>query len=267
MVAIPEGSVTLGLVRDQDVGWDNEFDAHVVQVPAFEIDRFKVTNADYLRFVGAGGYEDQEFWSPAGWDWIRSQGIMHPAFWKPAPEGWRYRTMFDEIPLPPHWPVYVSHAEARAYAKWSGKRLPTEAEWQRACFGNSNGGERTFPWGEERPGPMHGYFDFARWDPSPVNAFPLGASAFGLKGMVANGWEWTSSRFDPFAGFRPFSFYAGYSANFFDGRHYVMKGGSTRTAECMLRRSFRNWFQPHYPYVYAGFRCSRGSTTLSAKEI
>ena len=104
---------------------------------------------------------------------------------------------------------------------------------------------------------MHGYFDFARWDPSPVNAFPASESAFGVQGALANGWEWTSTVFAPFDGFRPFPLYEGYSNNFFDGLHYVLKGGSPRTDQCMLRRSFRNWFQPQYQYVYAGFRCAR----------
>ncbi len=158
---------------------------------------------------------------------------------------WRYRGMFHEIPLPLNWPVYVSHAEASAYARWAGKRLPTEAEWHRAAHGIS-----------EAPGPRHGYFDLARWDPAPVNAFPDSRSKFGVEGLSANGWEWTSSLFEPFPGFQPFPFYEGYSANFFDGQHYVMKGGSTRTERSMLRRSFRNWFQPHYQYVYAGFRCA-----------
>jgi formylglycine-generating enzyme required for sulfatase activity len=166
--------------------------------------------------------------------------------------------MFDEMPLPLSWPVYVSHAEAAAYGRWAGKRLPTEAEWQRAAYGSIGGAERGYPWGSETPGPEHGYFDFERWDPAPVDAFPRGRSAFGLDGLLANGWEWTASPFAPYAGFKPFPFYEGYSANFFDGKHYVMKGGSPRTDRSMLRRSFRNWFQPHYPYVYAGFRCTGG---------
>jgi ergothioneine biosynthesis protein EgtB len=247
-------------LRQQDresFGWDNEYEAHAAGVPSFAIDRFKVTNGEYLRFLAADGYQDPNVWTPQDWDWIRREGITHPAFWRPSERGWQYRTMFDEIPLPLHWPVYVSHAEANAYARWSGKRLPTEEEWQRACTGTSVGIERQYPWGDQSPGPSVGYFDFARWDPWPVNAFPQGASAFGVEGMMSNGWEWTSSLFEPFPGFQPFAFYPGYSANFFDKQHYVMKGGSTRTAACMLRRSFRNWFQPHYPYVYAGFRCAR----------
>jgi formylglycine-generating enzyme required for sulfatase activity len=208
--------------------------------------------------MGAGGYQDRSLWTAADWDWKTAQSLSHPAFWSPSNGGWHLRIMFDEIPLPLSWPVYVSHAEAAAYARWAGKRLPAEAEWQRAAYGSISGTEPSYPWGSERPGPEHGYFDFERWDPAPVDAFPRGRSAFGLDGLLANGWEWTASVFAPYEGFQPFPFYEGYSANFFDGQHYVMKGGSPRTDRSMLRRSFRNWFQPHYPYVYAGFRCVGG---------
>ena len=256
-VGIPAGSVTLGRERGSGFGWDNEFEAQQIDVAAFAIDRYKVTNGDYLQFLEAGGYRDASLWTPAAFRWINEAKIEHPVFWLPAGSKWSYRTMFDEIPLPLNWPVYVSHAEACAYAEWCGGRLPTEPEWHRAAFGTANGEEREFPWGDDSPGPQHGYFEFSRWDPAPVNAFPRGRSAFGLDGLLANGWEWTASPFAPLPGFAAHDSYPGYSANFFDGRHYVLKGGSSRTAACMLRRSFRNWFQPHYQYVYAGFRCVR----------
>jgi formylglycine-generating enzyme required for sulfatase activity len=186
--------------------------------------------------------------------WKESAGITHPQFWVRRGAEWRCRTMFAEIPLPPDWPAFVSHAEASAFARWSSKALPSEAQFHRAAYGTPTGTERAFPWGSDAPAARHGNFDFARWDPAPVNAHPAGASAFGVEGLLGNGWEWTSTVFAPFDGFERFSFYPGYSADFFDGKHFVMKGGSMRTAACMLRRSFRNWFQGHYPYVYAGFR-------------
>jgi formylglycine-generating enzyme required for sulfatase activity len=163
--------------------------------------------------------------------------------------------MFAEIPLPMDWPVYVSHDEASAYAKWAGKELPSEAEWHRAALGSRGGSERAYPWGSDAPLARHGNFDFERWEPVPTGSYAAGRSDFGVFDLMGNGWEWTRTPFAPFAGFEQFSFYPGYSANFFDGQHFVMKGGSPRTAACMLRRSFRNWFQPHYPYVYAKFRC------------
>jgi ergothioneine biosynthesis protein EgtB len=257
-VNVPRGTGTLGQAPGAAFGWDNEFDAHAVDVPAFAIDRHKVTNAEYLYFMECGGYTDRKLWSDADWRWKEAANIEHPVFWKRNGGDWRYRTMFDEIALPMKWPVYVSHAEASAYARWAGARLPSEAEWHRAAYGSPDGPERQYPWGDDAPGPRHGYFDFTRWDPSPVNAFPCARSAYGVEGLLANGWEWTRTLFAPFEGFAPRPYYPGYSENFFDGKHYVLKGGSARTGACMLRRTFRNWFQAHYQYVYAGFRCVRG---------
>ncbi|HTZ82104.1 MAG TPA: SUMF1/EgtB/PvdO family nonheme iron enzyme [Candidatus Acidoferrales bacterium] len=256
MIPIPAGPVTLGLRRNVGAfGWDNEFEAHRIDVPAFEIDRYMVRNGEFLKFMQAGGYNAREFWSEDDWNWKSSQNINHPVFWKNSGDAWLYTTMFDEIPLPMDWPVYVSHAEAAAYARWRGKALPSEQQWQRAGYGSVSAAEKNYPWGGETPQPKFGNFDFSSWDPAPVNVHPQGRSEFGVEGMLGNGWEWTSSVFAPFPGFEPFPFYRGYSADFFDGKHFVMKGGSARTAACMLRSTFRNWFQAHYQYVYAGFRC------------
>jgi iron(II)-dependent oxidoreductase len=256
MIEIPAGVTTLGLSRgDESFGWDNEYEAHRALVPRFEIDRYQVTNRQYRDFMQVGGYETREFWRDEDWSWKTAQGISHPVFWRKAGSGWLYSRMFDEIALPLQWPVYVSHAEALAYARWAGKQLPTEEEWQRAAYGSPDGVERRYPWGHQTSVSSLGNFDLHSWDPAPVNAFHLGASAFGVEGMLGNGWEWTSSVLAPFEGFSPFPFYRGYSADFFDGKHFVMKGGSARTAACMLRPTFRNWFQAHYQYVYSGFRC------------
>jgi iron(II)-dependent oxidoreductase len=257
MVEIPAGTATLGRPTENPgpFGWDNEFQELRIEVPSFTMDSHNVTNLDYLRFVQEGGYADRTLWSDAGWEWINSSARRHPAFWVPRGNSWAYRTMFHEIPLPPDWPVFVSHEEASAYARWAGKELPSEAEWHRAACGTRAGAERAHPWGSESASSRHGNFDFQRWDPSPVGAYPNGSSDFGVADLAGNGWEWTRTPFAPLPGFEPFSFYPGYSADFFDGKHFVMKGGSPRTAACMLRRSFRNWFQPRYPYVYATFRC------------
>jgi ergothioneine biosynthesis protein EgtB len=258
LLEIPGGKVTLGLERrtGNEFGWDNELDPHDVDVEEFAIESGNVTNRDFLRFVQAGGYENHSLWSEEAWDWKEKEGVEHPAFWKRDGNLWMYSAMFGEIRLPLDWPVYVSHAEATAYAKWLGRELPSEAQFHRAAYGTrESGNERSYPWGEDAPSARHGNFNFKQWDPSPAGAHPEGASAFGVHDLVGNGWEWTRTQFAPFPGFAPMPFYPGYSANFFDGKHYVMKGGSPRTASCMLRRSFRNWFQPHYPYVYATFRC------------
>ncbi len=258
MISIPAGVATLGLAREgEDFGWDNEYETHTVAVPAFEIDRYKVTNRQYLEFMAAGGYETQAFWKDDDWNWKASHNISHPLFWEQEGKNWLWRTMSHHVPLPLDWPVYVSQAEASAYARWTRKALPTEAEWQRAAHATGDASTRTYPWGNKEPDAALGNFDFQRWDPTAVNAFPEGQSAFGVHDMLGNGWEWTSTVFGPFPGFEPFPFYLGYSADFFDGKHFVMKGGSSRTAACMMRTTFRNWFQAHYQYVYAGFRCVR----------
>ena len=258
LVEVLAGRATLGLRREHgdEFGWDNELDPHEAFVPEFAIDNYNVTNRDYLLFMQAGGYANESLWSDEAWAWKKKERIEHPTFWQRSGNLWTYRTMFGDVQLPLDWPVYVSHAEATAYAKWLGRKLPTEEQFHRAAFGTSDERvERNYPWGNEAPSERYGNFDFAHWDPSPVGSYPRGASAFGVHDIVGNGWEWTRTEFGPFPGFSPMPFYPGYSANFFDGKHYVMKGGSPRTAACMLRRSFRNWFQPHYPYVYATFRC------------
>jgi ergothioneine biosynthesis protein EgtB len=257
LVEIPAGPTTLGLERAKEphLGWDNEYEAHEVEVDAFAIERHDVTNADFLAFVAAGGYRERSLWSVDDWEWLRASGREHPPFWVLRTGEWRYRAMFGEVPLGASWPVYVSYAEAAAYAAWRGLSLPTEAQLQRATYGTREGDERAHPWGDAAPSARHGVFDFRLWDPVPVGAHPAGDSAFGVADLVGNGWEWTKTPFAPFPGFQPLPFYAGYSADFFDGRHFVLKGGSSRTDTSLLRRSFRNWFQPHYPHAYATFRC------------
>jgi iron(II)-dependent oxidoreductase len=264
-VNIPAGFATLGKSRHDSsgFGWDNEFGVERVEVPSFSIGVYPVTNGEYLKFVRAGGYQTAFYWTPENWAWVETEGIEHPHFWTPKSDAspaqshaqWHLRTMFGAMPLPPSWPVYVTHAEASAFARWSGKKLPTEAHWHRAAYGAPDGIEREYPWGQASPSPRHGNFHHERWDPTAVDAYPAGASAFGVFDLMGNGWEWTSTPFGPLPGFEAFSFYPGYSANFFDGKHFVMKGGSPRTDVSMLRRTFRNWFQPHYPHVYATFRC------------
>ncbi|HZZ13542.1 MAG TPA: SUMF1/EgtB/PvdO family nonheme iron enzyme [Paraburkholderia sp.] len=253
MVDVPAGATVLGMARESGrFGWDNEFGELRVDVPAFKIDRYMVTNGAFREFIGAGGYQEPKWWSEKDWAWKEAEQIEHPAGWSQRDrieDAWTLRTMFDEIPLPLDWPAYVSHAEASAYARWAGKSLPSEAQWQRAAHGAPQAGS--------------GNFDFRSWNPQSVDAHPDNVSAFGVEGQFGNGWEWTSTLFDALPGFEAFPFYEGYSANFFDGQHYVIKGGSARTAQCMIRPAFRNWFQPRYQYVYAGFRCVENAVTVA----
>jgi len=264
-VEIPGGTASLGVNRAEAVfGWDNEFPRFREEVDAFLMQRGNVTNAQFLEFVDAGGYADARWWRAEDWQWIQSAAVSHPLVWERIDGAWWWRGMFEMVSLPLSWPVYVSHTEAAAYARWRDARgpgvpginirLPTEAEYQRAAFG-SPGGERPHPWGVAAPSAEHGTFDFSSWDPHPVATHPAGGSAWGVDDLVGNGWEWTSTPFAPFPGFRPMASYPGYSADFFDGQHIVMKGASPVTASELLRPTFRNWFRPRYPYVYATFRC------------
>ena len=232
---IPAGEAIVGKLQDGSFGWDNEYEQVRQNVPAFRIQRFSVTNAEYVRFV--------------------EQGAAMPHFWVRRGDDIYYRGMFEQFLLRLDWPAYVTQVEAEAYAKWIGKRLPSEEQFDRAAYGGVSAEDRQYPWGNARPSYERGNFDFKQWDPESVYATREGDSAFGVSQMVGNGWEWTSTVFGPLPGFKPRPTYPGYSANFFDGEHYVMKGGSQRTAARLLRRSFRNWFRRDYPYTYAKFRC------------
>jgi gamma-glutamyl hercynylcysteine S-oxide synthase len=236
-VVIPAGTVTIGADRDT-FGWDNEFPSHRVEVDAFEIDRYSVTNGDYLAFMNA-------------------EGVKPPHFWLERDGAWYWRGMFSLIPLPLDWPVYVTQDEATAYASWRGARVMSEAEYHRAAFGTPSGEERMYPWGDEPPDATRGNFGFTSWDPVAAGCYPAGASAWGVHDLVGNGWEWTSTNFAGFPGFEPMPSYPVYSSDFFDGEHFVMKGASPATSPQLIRRSFRNWFRGNYPYVYAKFRCVR----------
>lgn len=219
---IAGGSATLGTAASV-FGWDNEFPQHHVDVDDFEIDRFNVTNGEYLAYVEATGSNAPHFWTRAG-------------------DRWFWRGMFGLVPLPLDWPVYVTHDEATAFARWKGARLPSEAEWHRAAEG--------IDWGTPK-----GNVDFRSWNPVPVGCGER--SAHGVFDLASNGWEWTSTTFAGFDGFRPMRTYPAYSADFFDGRHFVLKGASPVTPRELVRPAFRNWFRPNYPWVFATFRCVR----------
>jgi len=255
MVEVPTGSTTLGARRDEiPFGWDNEFEKIEVDVPAFRVARYSVTNGEFLEFVDAGGYDDESLWRPEDFDAIRKEDVRHPPFWIERDGEWHWLGMYEAIPLPESWPVWATWAEATAFAKWKGARLMSEAEYHRAAFGTPSGHERSFPWGEDPPDTSRGNLGGGRYEPMPVGSYPAGVSAWGIYDLVGNGWEWTSSEFAPFAGFAEMASYPPYSSDFFDGKHFVMKGASPATSVHLVRRSFRNWFRPTYPYMYAKFR-------------
>lgn len=235
-IAIPPGRVTLGSrVEDIAFGWDNEFSAMTVDVAAFELESFPVTNGQYLRF-------------------IEREVAAAPISWVQTERGWMQRTMRGLVPLQTEWPAYVSLDAAQTYARAYGARVMTEPEFHRAAFGDPSGRERTMPWGSAAADGNHGNFGFRRYDPEPVGLSPAGASAWGVFELVGNGWEWTSSDFSPLPGFSPMASYPEYSADFFDGKHAVIKGASPVTSTALLRPSLRNWFRRDYPYAYTKFR-------------
>jgi ergothioneine biosynthesis protein EgtB len=254
-ITVPAGRASLGVESDDvEFSWDNERPRSSAMVEEFTIDAHNVTNEAFLAFVEAGGYRNHEYWTDEDFGWLVEHRIERPLFWEDHGGQLMWRGMFELIALPMSWPVYVSHAEASAFARWRGRRLPTEAEFQRAAYGAPAGEDRRFPWGSADADATRGVFDFETWDPAPAGSRPAGVSAWAIHDLVGNGWEWTSTVFAPFEGFTALPSYPEYSADFFDGEHFVMKGASPATARELIRPSFRNWFRARYPYVYAAFR-------------
>jgi gamma-glutamyl hercynylcysteine S-oxide synthase len=252
-VRVPAGTFPLG-AGDSGFAYDNERPRHEVSVAAFEIDRVPVTNGAYREFVDAGGYQRRELWSPAGWDWRSAIGAERPLYW--AADG-RERS-FDRIePLDEALPVmHVSWYEADAYARWRGKRLPTEAEWEKAASWDAETGDkRRYPWGDDRPSRAYANLDQMAFGPAPAGAHPEGGAPCGALGMVGDAWEWTSGDFGPYPGFRAFP-YREYSEVFFGGGYKVLRGGSWATRPHAIRNTFRNWDLPQRRQIHAGFRCA-----------
>jgi iron(II)-dependent oxidoreductase len=254
-VFISGGPVSLG--SDEAWAYDNERPVHTVDVAPFFLDAHPVTNGDYLVFVEAGGYEDPRWWHPKGWEFIQAEKLGHPLFWLPQGQHVWLRRRFGWVePLPKDEPVqHVCWYEADAYARWAGKRLPTEAEWEKAAVG-SDGTPREYPWGHAAPTAAHANLGGDTWGPAPVGAFPEGRSANGVWGLLGDVWEWTASDFGGYAGFRAFP-YREYSEVFFGSDYKVLRGGAWASAPVAVRNSFRNWDYPIRRQIFAGFRCAR----------
>jgi iron(II)-dependent oxidoreductase len=255
MVSVPTGAFLMGAAWDS-FAYDNERPAHEVAVPAFRIARAPVTNGEFARFIAEGGYERREFWGEEGWQFREKEGWRSPLYWRrDAGGGWIERRMFAETPLAEDHPVTgVSWYEAEAYANFAGKRLPTEAEWEKAAsWDEARGAKRRFAWGDEEPDALRCNFGGHAWGTTPAAALPAGASPYGCLDMTGNVWEWTSTPFEGFQGFEPFP-YPEYSEVWFDGDHRVLKGGSWATSPSVLRTSFRNFFRRHFRIAFAGLR-------------
>ncbi len=255
-VRVPAGPFVLGT---DDVAWalDNERPAHVVDLDAFWIDAAPVSNGQFLEFMDAGGYADRRWWTDDGWAWRTGDAVDHPGFWRREAAGTWTRLRFGwEEDLPLDEPVqHVCWYEADAYARWTGRRLPTEAEWEKAASWGADGHKRRYPWGDEEPGPAHANLDQRHFRPAPIGAYPAGAAG-GCHHLLGDVWEWTSSDFEAYPGFRAHP-YREYSEVFFGSGYKVLRGGSWATNARATRTTFRNWDHPIRRQIFAGFRCAR----------
>ncbi|MDX1660594.1 MAG: ergothioneine biosynthesis protein EgtB [Gemmatimonadota bacterium] len=256
-VLVPAGPYPLGAERNP-AAYDNERPAHWIELDAFWIDAAPVTNGDFLDFVEAGGYEREELWSEAGREWLADTAVGHPFGWRRTDEGWIEESFGRVEPLVPARPViHVSWFEADAYARWDGKRLPTEAEWEKAAAWDPElSVARPWPWGVDPPDPERANLDARTFAPAPVGAYPEGRSFYGCHQMVGDVWEWTSSAFLPYPGFEAFP-YPEYSEVHFGDDYRVLRGGSWATSALVARTTFRNWDWPKRRQIFAGFRCAR----------
>ncbi|MFC4947634.1 ergothioneine biosynthesis protein EgtB [Pseudonocardia sp. GCM10023141] len=264
-VLVPGGGFTMG-TDTEPWALDNERPAHTTHVDAFWIDTAPVTNGAYAEFVAAGGYDDRRWWSDAGWRHRTEAGLTAPQFWERdgggSTGGTWHRSRFGHVePLMLDEPVvHVCAHEADAYARWAGKRLPTEQEWEKAArFDPASGRSRRYPWGEEEPTPAHANLGQRHLQPAPVGAYPLGASALGVEQLMGDVWEWTSSGWHPYPGFEVFP-YPEYSQVFFGGDYRVLRGGSFGTDPSAVRATFRNWDHPIRRQIFSGFRLARDAS-------
>jgi ergothioneine biosynthesis protein EgtB len=258
MVRVPSGSFVMG--RDRLDDWyDNEVPAHRVSIDDFLIDITPVTNAQFLSFIAAGGYDSPTWWSADGWTWRCAHAIHAPRYWQRDDAGWCTTGFFGDGVLRPDHPVMcISWYEADAYARWAGKRLPTEAEWEKAAAWDAHtGAARSYAWGEEPPDASRCNSERAFGTTTSVGRFDA-RSPSGCCDMNGNVWEWTATPFAPFPDFAPYP-YDGYSQPYFDGQHLVLRGGSWATSGSIVRNTFRNWYAPATRAVFAGFRCARNA--------
>ena len=252
-VLVPGGEFTLGVdPADEPFSLDNERPAHTVEIGPYWLGRLPVSNRQWQEFIADGGYDEPRWWSQRGWSHRREAGLQRPQFW--TAQGTRIRFGVEED-VPPDEPVqHVCYFEAEAYAAWAGARLPTEAEWEKACaWDPERRARRTWPWGSLAPTPDRANLGGRALRPAPLGAYPAGASAYGAEQMIGDVWEWTSSDFLPWPGFAPM-IYRQYSEPFFGGDYKVLRGGSWAVASSAIRPSFRNWDHPIRRQIFTGLR-------------
>jgi iron(II)-dependent oxidoreductase len=255
-VLVPGGPFTMGTSAEP---WalDNERPGHTVDVAPFFLDTVPVTNAAYSEFIAAGGYDDPRWWTPAGWEHRQRAGLVAPQFW--SWDGQWVRTRFGVTePVPPAEPVlHVCWYEADAYARWAGRRLPTEAEWEKAArFDPATGRSRRYSWGDAAPRDDQANLGQRHLQPAPAGSYPQGAAPCGARQLIGDVWEWTSSDFLPYSGFSAWP-YREYSEVFFGGEYKVLRGGSFAVDQVVCRGTFRNWDYPVRRQIFSGFRTAR----------
>ncbi|MFJ5259900.1 ergothioneine biosynthesis protein EgtB [Streptomyces sp. NPDC088387] len=256
-VLVPGGPFAMG-TSSEPWALDNEGPAHVREVAPFYIDTAPVTNEAYLDFMEDGGYHVERWWSPAGWAHITKHRIDAPLFWRLDGGQFLRRRFGVTEPVPFDEPVmHVSWYEADAYARWAGRRLPTEAEWEKAARHDPlTDRSMRYPWGDEDPTPEHANLGQRHLRPAPAGSYPAGESPLGVRQLIGDVWEWTSSDFQPYPGFRAFP-YKEYSEVFFGPEHKVLRGGSFAVDEVACRGTFRNWDLPIRRQIFSGFRTAR----------
>ena len=224
---------------------DNEKSQHEVYVETYEIDMYPVTCGEYSKFMEEGGYENNKYWSKAGWEWLQKSPVKQPLYWQ---NNHQYSL---------HPVCGVNYYEAEAYANFIGRRLPTESEWEKAASWDViNQKKNNYPWGNKLPDEELCNFNqikFWEFPTTPVNTYNQGKSAYGCVDMLGNVWEWTSTYFGEYPGFKYYP-YQGYSQVYFDEKHRILKGGSFASFSHTLRCSFRNWYHPWVREILAGFR-------------
>ncbi|MFF1745345.1 ergothioneine biosynthesis protein EgtB [Streptomyces mirabilis] len=259
-VLVAGGPFTMG-TSTEPWALDNERPAHRREVQPYFIDTTPVTNAAYQAFIEDGGYGTERWWSPEGWSHIRSHGIEAPLFWRREGGQWLRRHFGVTEVVPPDEPVlHVSWYEADAYARWAGRRLPTEAEWEKAARHDPAAGRSTrYPWGDADPTPEHANLGQRHLRPAPAGSYPAGASPLGVRQLIGDVWEWTSSDLHPYPGFAAFP-YKEYSEVFFGPEYKVLRGGSFAVDQVACRGTFRNWDYPIRRQIFSGFRTARDGT-------
>lgn len=257
MVRIDVGNAWIG-TDDVTRAYDNERPRHCVRPKAYWMDVAPVTNGAYLAFMEDGGYRRSELWSEAGRAWLGESQADAPKYWWREGGAWLCRSMDRIAPPDPNAPViHVCYYEAEAFANWTGKRLPTEAEWEIAASWDAAASEqRMYPWGEDEANGELANLDQLRFDVAPVGAFDRDVSPSGCVGMLGDVWEWTSTDFCGHPGFEAFP-YPEYSQVFFGTEYKVLRGGSWATRPGAIRNTFRNWDYPIRRQIFSGFRCAR----------